>query len=107
MLPEADLMAKRAALPWLRKRHPQWAPQELAAILGRSCSWMSTWLPLCWLLGASAQKKGTVSSDRPRRRWECMASGKAHFTWGREPVSQNTRKAPGLFCAGLATDPTG
>ena len=45
MLPEADLMAKRAALSWLRERHPQWAPQEPAAILGRSRSWMSTWLP--------------------------------------------------------------
>ncbi len=36
MLPEADLIAKRAALRWLVERHPQWTHQELAAALSMS-----------------------------------------------------------------------
>ncbi len=44
MLPEADLIAKRAALRWLVERHPQWTQQELAAALRMSRSWVSKWL---------------------------------------------------------------
>jgi Homeodomain-like domain len=44
MLPEADLIAKRAALRWLVERHPQWTHQELAAALRMSRSWVSKWL---------------------------------------------------------------
>ena len=44
MLPEADLIAKRAALRWLVERHPHWTHQELAAALRMSRSWVSKWL---------------------------------------------------------------
>jgi hypothetical protein len=36
MLPEADLIVKRAALRWLVERHPHWTHQELAAALSMS-----------------------------------------------------------------------
>ncbi len=44
MLLEADLIAKRAALRWLAKRHPSWTHQELAGALQMSRSWVSKWL---------------------------------------------------------------
>jgi len=44
MFSEADLIAKRAALRWLAKPHPQWAHQDLADALGMSRSWVSKWL---------------------------------------------------------------
>src|SRR6266481_1574636 len=44
MLSEADLIAKRATLRWLARRHPQWTHQELAETLGMSRPWVSKWL---------------------------------------------------------------
>ena len=43
MLSEADLIAKRAALRWLAKPHPQWTHQDLADALSMSRSWVSKW----------------------------------------------------------------
>jgi hypothetical protein len=40
----ADLVAKRAALRWLAKPHPQWTSQDLAEALDRSRAWVSKWL---------------------------------------------------------------
>jgi hypothetical protein len=36
MFSEADLIAKRAALRWLTKPHPQWTHQDLADALSMS-----------------------------------------------------------------------
>ena len=36
MLSEADLLAKRAALRWLAKPHPEWTHQDLADALAMS-----------------------------------------------------------------------
>jgi hypothetical protein len=44
MLSEADLIAKRAALQWLAKPHPEWTHQDLADTLSMSRSWVSKWL---------------------------------------------------------------
>lgn len=44
MLSEADLIAKRAALGWLAKPHPQGTHQDLADALSLSRSWVSTWV---------------------------------------------------------------
>jgi hypothetical protein len=44
MLPEADLLAKRAALGWLVQHHPEWTHQDLADALSMSRSWVSKWL---------------------------------------------------------------
>jgi len=44
MLPEVDLVAKRAALRWLAQQHPEWTHQDLADALGMSHSWVSKWL---------------------------------------------------------------
>ncbi len=44
MLSEADLVAKRAALRWLAKLHPEWTQQDLADALEMSRSWVSKWL---------------------------------------------------------------
>ncbi len=44
MLSEADLIAKRAALQWLAKLHPEWTHQDLADALDMSRSWVSKWL---------------------------------------------------------------
>ncbi len=46
MLPEADLIAKRATLRWLVERHPQWTHQEVATALRMSRSWVSKWRKL-------------------------------------------------------------
>lgn len=43
MLSEADLIAKRAALRWLAKPHPEWTYQDLADALSMSRSWVSKW----------------------------------------------------------------
>jgi hypothetical protein len=43
MLSEADLIAKRAALRWLAKPHPEWTHQDLADALDMSRSWVSKW----------------------------------------------------------------
>jgi hypothetical protein len=44
MLSEADLIAKRAALRWLARQHPEWTHQDLADALSMSRSWVSKWL---------------------------------------------------------------
>jgi Homeodomain-like domain len=44
MLSEADLIAKRAALRWLAKLHPEWTHYDLADALDMSRSWVSKWL---------------------------------------------------------------
>ncbi len=44
MLPEADLVAKRAALRWLAQQHPEWTHQDLADALSMSRSWIGKWL---------------------------------------------------------------
>ena len=44
MLSEADLIAKRAALRWLAKLHPEWTHQDLADALDLSRPWVSKWL---------------------------------------------------------------
>jgi hypothetical protein len=44
MLAFADLIAKRAALRWLAKPHPQWTHQDLADALSMSRSWVRKWL---------------------------------------------------------------
>ncbi len=41
MLSEADLIAKRAALRWLAKPHPEWTHQDLADALDMSRPWVS------------------------------------------------------------------
>src|SRR5215469_11137720 len=40
----ADLIAKRAALRWLAKPHPEWTHHDLADALSMSRSWVSKWL---------------------------------------------------------------
>ena len=44
MLSEADLVAKRAALRWLTRQHPEWTRHDLAEALAMSPSWVSKWL---------------------------------------------------------------
>lgn len=44
MLPEADLIAKRATLRWLAERHSTWTHQDLATALGMSRAWVGKWL---------------------------------------------------------------
>jgi hypothetical protein len=46
MLSEADLIAKRAALRWLAKLHPEWTHQDLAEALDISRLWVSKWRKL-------------------------------------------------------------
>jgi hypothetical protein len=46
MLSEADLIAKRAALRWLAKLHPEWTHQDLAEALDMSRPWVSKWRKL-------------------------------------------------------------
>jgi Homeodomain-like domain len=38
------LIAKRAALRWLAKLHPEWTHHDLADALDMSRSWVSKWL---------------------------------------------------------------
>ena len=40
----ADLVAKRAALRWLVRQHPEWTQQDLADALKMSHSWVGEWL---------------------------------------------------------------
>ena len=44
MLSEAELVAKRAALCWLMRRHPEWTNQDLADALDMSRPWVGKWL---------------------------------------------------------------
>ena len=44
MLSEAELIAKRATLRWLKQQHPVWTHQDLAEALDRSRPWVSKWL---------------------------------------------------------------
>ncbi len=44
MLPEADLIAKRATLRWLVEHQSTWTHQDLATALGMSRAWVSKWL---------------------------------------------------------------
>jgi hypothetical protein len=72
MLPEADFIAKRAALRWLVERHPQWTHQELAAALRMSRSWVSKWRKLLrqadphdvMALHSRSRARHTTSFDR-------------------------------------------
>ena len=47
--------------------------------------------PLYWLLGTSVQKQETLRSERPGRKWECMASGTEHSSWEKEAMVQYVR----------------
>jgi hypothetical protein len=42
---EAELIADRATLRWLARRHPDWTQAELASAVGRLRGWVVKWLP--------------------------------------------------------------
>jgi hypothetical protein len=65
MLPEADLIAKRATLHWLAERHPTWTHQDLATALSMSRAWVSKWRKL---LRQAAPQDIMVLHSRSRAR---------------------------------------